>query len=136
MGSTALVIGYPVMTNAIALLSPTSLRIGPDRYQYDYSVLSVFSIARRPVYRCSRGRDSSPAALHLYFHESHGGWVSEGSQHEVTDVMDIARGGEPAFRAVGTVVIDEDWHEWQRYDGRSGAWAAPCLFWTKHLGVA
>ena len=133
MGSTALVIGYPVMTNAIALLSPTSLRIGPDRYQYDYSVLSGFSIAGRPVYRCSRGRDSSPAVLLLYFRESLGVWVAEGFQHEVIDVMDIGRGGEPAFRAVNADVIVEGWHEWQSYDGRTDVWSPPSSFLTKHL---
>ncbi len=135
MASSAIhaVVGYPIMTNAIALISPTSLRIGPDKYRYGYTVIPGLFIAGRRVYRCCRGRDSSPAALHLYFKESLGVWVSEGFQHEVTDVMDIERGGEPAFRAVGTVVIDEDWHEWQSYDGRSGAWSSPCMYWTKHL---
>ena len=121
------------MTNAIALISPTSLRIGLDQYQYDYTVIPVYYTAGRPVYRCCRGRDSSPAALHLLFKESLGAWVSEGFQHEVTDVMDIERGGEPAFRAVGTVVIDEDWHEWQSYDRRSGDWSTPSSFLTKQI---
>ena len=131
--SIPVVIGYPVMTTAIALISPTSLRIGPDQNRYDYTVIPGFHIAGRPVYRCNRGRDTSPAALLLYFKESLGAWVSEGFQHEVIDVRDIERGGEPAFRAIGTAVIEEDWHEWQSYDRRSGDWSTPSSFLTKHI---
>ncbi len=131
--SIPVVIGYPIMTNAIALISPTSLRIGPDQYQYDYTVIPGFPIAGRPVYRCCRGRDTSPAALVLYFKQWLGHWVAEGFQHEVADAMDIDRGGEPAFRAVGVDVIDEGWHEWQCYDWRTGAWCPSSSFWTKHL---
>ncbi len=131
--SIPVVLGYPIMTNAIALISPPSLRIGPDKHQYDYTVIPGFSIAGRPVYRCCRGRDSSLATVYLYFKESFGVWVSEGFQLKVTDVMALERGGEPAFRSLGTVVIDEDWHEWQSYDHRSGDWSAPSSFWTKPL---
>jgi hypothetical protein len=132
MGSSALVVAYPIMPIAIAPL-PTALRIGPDRYRYDFTIIPGIVIAGWPVYRCYRGRESSSAVLHLYLKRSLDVWVSEGFQHEVTDVTDIARGGEPAFRAVGTVVIEEDWHEWQSYDRRSGAWSTPSSFWTKHL---
>ena len=38
------VVGYPIMTNAIALISPTSIRIGPDKYQYDYMVILFCSL--------------------------------------------------------------------------------------------
>ena len=123
----------PIMTNAIALMSPSSLRIGIDKYQYDYMVLLGVSIAGRPVYRCCCGRYSSPAALHLYYSESLCVWVAEGFQHEVTNAMDIERGGEPAFRAVDADVISEGSHEWQRYDGRTGVWSPPSSCWTKHL---
>ena len=129
------VVGHPIMTNAIALIPPMSLRIGPDKYRYDYTIIPGIVSAGRPVYRCCRGRDSSPAALHLYFKPSLGLWVSEGFQHEVTDASDIERGGlhsvpssrspMPAFRAVGADVIDEGWHEWQCYDG---AWCTPSSF--------
>ena len=131
--SFPVVIGYPIMTNAIALMSPSSFRIGPDKYQYDYTVLPGFSVGGRPVYRCCRGRDSSSAALHLYYNESLSAWVAEGFQHEVANAMDIERGGEPAFRAVDADVISEGSHEWQRYDGRTGGWSPPSSFLTKHL---
>jgi hypothetical protein len=42
--SIPVVIGYPIMSNAIALMSPTSLRIGPDKYQYDYTVIPGFPL--------------------------------------------------------------------------------------------
>ena len=120
------------MTNAISLMSPSSFRIGPDKYQYDYTVLLGFSVGGRPVYRCCRGRDSSSAALYLYYNESFSVWVAEGFQ-EVTNALDIERGGEPAFRAVDGDVISEGSHEWQRYDSRIGGWSAPSSFLTKHL---
>ena len=121
------------MTNAIALISPPSLRIGPDIHKYAYTVIPGFSIVGRPVYRCCRGRDSSLATLYLDFKESYGAWVSESFHVEVTDVNAIERGGEPAFRSLGTVVLREDWHGWQCYDHRSGDWSAPISFWTKPL---
>ena len=52
---------------------------------------------------------------------------------EVTNALDIERGGEPAFRAVDGDVISEGSHEWQRYDSRIGGWSAPSFFLTKHL---
>ena len=134
--SIPVVLGYPVMTTAIALISPSSLRIGPDKHQYDYTVSPGFSIAGRPVYRCCRGRDSSLATLYLYFKESYGAWVSESFHVEVTDVNAIERGGAPAFRSLGTVVLREDWHGWQRYDHRPGDWSSPISVWTKPLLVA
>ena len=130
--SIPVVIGYPIMTNAIALVSPSSLRIGPDEYQYDYKILPDMSVGGRPVYRCCRGRDSSSATLYLYYNESSSVWVAEGFQ-EVTNAMDIERGGEPAFRAVDGDVISEGLHAWQRYDSRSCDWSAPSNFWTKYL---
>ena len=59
--------------------------------------------------------------------------VSEGFQVEVTDVNAIERGGEPAFCSLGTAALQEDWHEWQWLDHRSGEWSAPTSFWTKPL---
>ena len=111
MASSAIlvVVGYPIMTNAIALISPTSLRIGPDKHRYDYTVIPGFSLLGGLFTGAAVAAILAPRRC--IFIESLGVLVSEGFQHEVTDVMDIERGGEPAFRAVGAVVIDEDWHE-------------------------
>ena len=114
---------------AVFVAPVVSLRIGPEKYRYDYTIVDGIQAGERPVYRCRRGRDDEDGLLYLYWRDDC--WHAESFVGAVTVGMN---GGRPAFRAlVGENVLEEGMHQWQCYNGSNGTWLAPSSFQTEHL---
>ena len=121
----------PLSIMAIVPL-PTTFRIGPKKYDYDYLVTGI-SINERPVYWCARDRGDGTGLLYLFVSDDNVWTVVSGPVEAISELE--IRGGAPAFKAAteGEGVRQPGKHLWHCYNDALRTWWPASPFQTSTL---
>ena len=94
---------------------PTSLRIGPKKYHYEYKILDSY------FYKCGRGSDWAQEGEVLFLLvDTKGYWVALDAPCGTTTAEDALAIGHPVFRSLEPI-LDPGMHTWEsNYSPRGG----------------